>query len=198
MGIKNFLLRAISKNRNKYLFKKKNIHTGRNTKFQNLENIDIGENVFIGDDSVIAALIGYDTHLGFQKLSSSIVLGKGIQATSRLQIYAAAEIIIEDYVLFGSNVFICDGLHGYDNVNVPFMHQPLTKIAPIRIGEGSWIGQNVVIMPGVLIGKYSVIGANSVVTKSVEDYSIAVGSPARTVKKWNQISNSWDIIENNN
>jgi len=112
----------------------------------------------------------------------------------RRRISALREIVIEDDVMFASNIWICDGLHGYENVNLPYKYQPMFRIAPIKIGRGCWIGQNVVIMPGVTIGELSIIGANSVVTNNIPDRSIAVGSPARIVKRWNEETQSWQKI----
>jgi acetyltransferase-like isoleucine patch superfamily enzyme len=57
------------------------------------------------------------------------------------------------------------------------------KTDPISIGEYVWIGANCVILPSVLIGKYSIIGAGSVVTKSIPEYSIAVGNPAEIIAR---------------
>ena len=65
------------------------------------------------------------------------------------------------------------------------------KIAPVLIKQGCWIGQNVVIMPGVTVGELSIIGANSVVTKSIPDRSIAIGAPAQVIKTWDESNNCW-------
>jgi acetyltransferase-like isoleucine patch superfamily enzyme len=92
--------------------------------------------------------------------------------------------VIEDDVMFASNVFINDASHGYENASVPFKYQPLFKINPVRIGRGSWVGQNAVILSGVTIGELSIIGANSVVTSSVPEKCIAVGNPAKVIQQW--------------
>lgn len=63
----------------------------------------------------------------------------------------------------------------------------------VFIGDGSWIGTNVVVVGNVHIGKHCVIGANSVVTKNIPDYSIAVGVPAKVVKKYDFIENKWIV-----
>jgi acetyltransferase-like isoleucine patch superfamily enzyme len=61
----------------------------------------------------------------------------------------------------------------------------------VRIEKGCWIGEKVIILPGVNIGKRSIIGAGSVVTKSIPEYSIAVGNPARVIKTWNKDKKQW-------
>ena len=59
------------------------------------------------------------------------------------------------------------------------------------IGEGSWLGQNCVIMPGVVIGRRCIVGSNSVVTTSLPPGSVAVGAPARIIKQWDWEAKLW-------
>lgn len=68
---------------------------------------------------------------------------------------------------------------------IPYVKEKLTKKEQIIIEDEVWIGANVTILPGVSIGKCSVIGAGSIVTKDVEPYSIYLGTPARKVKNLN-------------
>lgn len=81
------------------------------------------------------------------------------------------------------NVYITDCDHEYRNIDVPVIEQGIVqKGQAVSIGDGSYIGINTVIVGNVKIGKHCVIGANSVVTKDVPDYSVAVGIPARVIK----------------
>ena len=84
-------------------------------------------------------------------------------------------------------------MHQYDNPNVPIILQPIKQISPVRIGEGSWLGENVCVI-GANIGKHCVIGANSVVTHDIPDYSIAVGVPAKVIKKYNFETKVWEKV----
>lgn len=130
-----------------------------------------------------------------QAFEPTIIIGDRVTATGALQVVAFDEIVIEDDVMFAANVFVSDGSHGVTTGEVPYKYQGITGIAPIRIGRGSWIGQNAVIMPGVTIGELAVIGANSVVTKNVPARSVAVGAPARVVKYWDLTSQRWQSVE---
>ena len=65
----------------------------------------------------------------------------------------------------------------------------------ISIEDGVWIGNNVLIMPGVKIGKKAIIGAGSVVTRDVPPYTIAVGNPARVIKQFNMEKQQWVSIK---
>ena len=73
---------------------------------------------------------------------------------------------------------------------MPIMNQPVKVLRKVRIGEGSWLGENVSVC-GASIGKHCVIGANSVVTKDIPDYCVAVGSPAKVVKKYDSEKKQW-------
>jgi len=91
-------------------------------------------------------------------------------------------IEIGDDVWTGRNVHITDMNHDYTDIHLPIgrQHQPE---APVSIGSGSWLGHNVVVLPGARIGRHVVIGAGSVVRGDVPDRSVAVGSPARVVRR---------------
>lgn len=90
------------------------------------------------------------------------------------------KVIIDDYVFFGHGVKILARGHDYTFYNQNRQQQ--VKEQPIHICEGAWIGTNSIILGGVVIGKHSVIGAGSIVTKDIPDYSIAVGNPAKIIK----------------
>ena len=101
------------------------------------------------------------------------------------------KIIIGKKVLTADKVYISDNLHSYEDVTIPIIDQKIKQINHVEIGDGTWIGENVCIL-GVKIGKNCVIGANSVVTKDIPDYSVVVGSPAVIIKKFNITANRWE------
>lgn len=106
----------------------------------------------------------------------------------------ASSVSIGDDVLIASHVMISSENHGIDpESDIPYMHQPLIS-QPVVIGDGCWIGEKVCILPGVSIGKKCIIGAGSVVTKSIPDYSIAVGNPAKVIKRYNFTIHNWENI----
>lgn len=90
----------------------------------------------------------------------------------------------------GQNVFVSGFNHGYRDGNMNSSVQPL-DIKPVEIGEDSHIGANSVVLAGVKIGKRCQIGAGSVVTKNIPDYSVAVGNPAKVIKKFDPESGNW-------
>lgn len=131
------------------------------------------------------------------KIEKTLIFGNNVQLNDYVHIVAMDNITIGDNVLMASHVFISDNSHGCykgcDNDSNPMV--PPTKrdyyTAPISIGNNSWIGEGVIIMPGVTIGEGCVIGAHSVVSRNIPNYSIAVGSPAKVIKKFDFTENKW-------
>lgn len=93
------------------------------------------------------------------------------------------EIVIDDDVFFGPNVYVTDQNHGVADRELPIGRQ-LEPEQPVRIGKGSWLGANAVVLPGVTIGCHVAVGAGAVVTRDLPDYSVAVGSPARVIRQF--------------
>jgi len=163
------------------------------------ERISFGDDVALGPGTFLIAVTRYPSpkmaSTAFpaegQVFEPTLRIGNRVTATANLQIFVQQSVTVEDDVMFASNVFLNDGSHGYQTATVPYKYQPIFRVAPIVVGRGSWIGQNVVIMPGVTIGAYSVIGANSVVTASVPPRCIAGGSPARVLKRWDDRQECW-------
>lgn len=134
-----------------------------------------------------------ESHFG-QKLEGTLVIGNHVRIHRGSRITAAGSLILEDDVLIAPEVFITDHNHGMDpQVAGGYSKQPLV-VKPVKIGEGSWLGQRACIMPGVTIGKHCIIGAASVVTHDIPDYCIAAGVPAKVVKIWNEETASWNRV----
>jgi acetyltransferase-like isoleucine patch superfamily enzyme len=85
----------------------------------------------------------------------------------------------------GHHVYITDQNHDYTDVDRPISHQTMPE-RPVSIGDGAWIGHGTVVLPGARIGRHVTIGANSVVTGEVPDFSVAAGNPARVIKRYDE------------
>jgi acetyltransferase-like isoleucine patch superfamily enzyme len=94
-----------------------------------------------------------------------------------------AGITIEDDVMLGSGVHLYVSNHKFENPYLPIIDQGHMESKAIVIKRGSWIGANCILLPGVTVGKNSVVGAGCVITKSLPDGVMAVGNPAKVIKK---------------
>lgn len=164
-------------NKNKYKYLGKDSIVISPLKIYYPENITVGENVRIGYKSWLAADVKE------KNKKCNLIFGDGCLVGNFNHIYATRKIEFGKNVLTADRVYISDNLHRYDDVNIPIMQQGIKQLKNVFIGEGSWIGENVCII-GANIGKNCVIGANSVVTKDIPDFSVAVGSPARVIKRY--------------
>jgi len=119
------------------------------------------------------------------KFTPQLIIGDDVKMNYNNHIGCINSVKIGNNVLFASNVFITDHQHGFideRDINVIPTNRSLFSRGPVVIEDNVWIGENVVIMPDVTIGKGSIIGANSVVTKSFPEYSVLAGMPARLLK----------------
>lgn len=123
-----------------------------------------------------------------------IRIGEHCYLGYHLSILAGADVMIGNRVLMASDILITTEAHGMDpESEIPYMDQPLS-VAPVSIGDGCWLGEKVMVMPGVTIGEKSIIGAGSIVTKDIPAFSIAVGNPARVIKKYHFDTHTWERV----
>jgi acetyltransferase-like isoleucine patch superfamily enzyme len=111
-------------------------------------------------------------------------------------ISAKNRIHVERDVLIAGAVLIMDHNHAYEDINVPIANQGITEGGKIRIGQGCYIahGAAIICPRGELtIGRNCVIAANSVVTRSIPDYSVVVGLPGRIIRQYDQETKTWRI-----
>lgn len=109
-------------------------------------------------------------------------------------ISAKNRIHLERDVLVGQVVIIVDHNHAYEDINVPVIHQGITEGGTIRIGQGTWIGHGAsIIAPrgDLTIGRNCVIAANSIVMRSVPDYSVVAGYPATIIRQYDPEKKAW-------
>ena len=136
-----------------------------------------------------------------QKSKKSLIFGKNIQLNDHVHITAMNKVFIGDNVLMASKIYISDCSHGFYNGeemdSSPEQH-PIDRsynVSEVIIEDNVWLGEFVSVLPGVTIGKGAIIGSNSVVTKDIPANTIAVGSPAKVIKKYNFETKKWERIK---
>ena len=126
-------------------------------------------------------------------------IGNNVQINDYVHLACAEMLIIEDDVLIESKVYISDINHGnYSGKNQTDPEERakerIISTKSVKIRKNVWIGENCTILPGIEIGRNSVIGANSIVTKDIPENCIAVGNPAKVIKRYNQNSKKWERL----
>jgi len=124
----------------------------------------------------------------------SIILGDGCQIGRRCMISAKNKVWLEADVLLGPSVLITDHSHEFSDPNRPIHAQGLTAGGTVHIEPNCWLGHGAVVLCNsgdLVLGRNSVVGANSVVTRSVPAFSVVVGNPARVVKQYDEKTGKW-------
>ena len=122
-----------------------------------------------------------------------IEIGDDTYIGRNAHIVSVRDVKIGSSVLIADKVYISDNLHDYQDIEAPIKSQTIVFKKSVYVGDHSWLGENVCII-GASVGKHSVVGANSVVTSDIPDYSIAVGTPAKVIKQYNHQTNQWERI----
>jgi acetyltransferase-like isoleucine patch superfamily enzyme len=110
-------------------------------------------------------------------------IGEGTFLNRNVMIAAQELVEIGAHCMLANGCFVADANHRFEDPDKPITWQGFESKGPTRIGENCWLGVGVVVTSGVTIGQRCVIGANSVVTRDIEPYSIAAGAPARVLRR---------------
>jgi acetyltransferase-like isoleucine patch superfamily enzyme len=144
------------------------------------EYIELGEGCIIGPYCSLSAGVmpGHVIdHSPVVSIGDRVLIGKGSG------IVGHHTVEIGDDVFTGHHVYITDANHGYEDVSLPIGKQ-FAPTRAVRIGSGSWLGHGTVVLPGANIGRNVAVGAGSVVTGALPDFSVAVGNPARVIRRY--------------
>ena len=147
------------------------------------------KNIIIENNVLITEHVWLNT-ISLNNKPVVLKIGAGCNIGHFNHISATGEVILEEEVLTADRVFITDHLHGYEDISISILKQPILQKGFVKIGKGSWLGENVCII-GASIGKHCVIGANAVVTKSIGDYCVAAGIPAIIIKRYCLETSTW-------
>jgi acetyltransferase-like isoleucine patch superfamily enzyme len=140
------------------------------------KRFDVGPYSIIEDYSMIANACG-DVILG-----EKVLIGVGSKLTG--------PITLGNNILLAQNVLMSGLNHDFEDPSLPIVHQGYS-VKEIVVEDGAWIGAGAIITAGVHIGRNSVVGAGSVVTKDVPPYSVAIGNPAKVVKQYDFELKKW-------
>jgi acetyltransferase-like isoleucine patch superfamily enzyme len=119
-----------------------------------------------------------------------ISIGNNVSIGNGLHLYSSENVVIGNDVMISSNVFISDTDHSFERVDRPFESQETVSKKTV-IGDGSFLGHNVTVLPGTTIGCHCVVGANAVVKGNLPDYTMWAGVPARKIKAFSLTKQKW-------
>ena len=142
---------------------------GKNVSAIHPETFEIGNRVFIGEQTIIQG-----------RFDGRCVIGEGVWIGPQ-SYFDARDLVLEDFVGWGPGAKVLGSEHTGLPTEVPIIQTDL-EIAPVRIGAWADIGVNAIILPGITIGRGAIVGAGAVVTRDVADNTIVAGVPARVIR----------------
>jgi acetyltransferase-like isoleucine patch superfamily enzyme len=153
----------------------------------NPQFIHIGNNVLIRKGARLEAI------LSDRSSPPELRIGDDVNIEQNVHIVCHSRVVIGKQVSITGNCAIVDVTHPYEDVHDPTKigDRILLERSFVEIGERSFLGFNVIILPNIRIGRNCVIGAHSLVSKDVSDYSVAAGNPARTVRRYDFGNGEW-------
>lgn len=140
----------------------------------------------LGDKSIIEDFATVNNGVGSVQIGNNTIIGLGN--------VIIGPVSVGNDVMLAQNIVVSGLNHGFEDIAVPPSRQKVT-CKQIVISDQVWIGANCVVTAGVTIGKHSIIGAGSIVTKDVPSFSVAVGNPAKVIKRYNQDLKLWERVK---
>jgi len=147
----------------------------------------IGRDVIVGPYCTLSAGV-MPGHVPDQDpvvtIGDAVLIGRGSG------IVGHRSVSIGDGVFTGHHVYVTDANHGYEDVEETIGRQ-FAPPRPVVVGAGSWLGHGSVVLPGVTVGEHVAVGAGSVVSGDLQSYSVAVGNPARVIRRYDTERAEW-------
>jgi len=150
----------------------------------------IGKSVFIRNNARLEGITRHDS----DNFNPVVEIGNNVSIEQNLHLTCARKILIGNNTAIAANVTISDINHPYTDINLPPDRQPL-QVSEITIGDDCKIYNNVVILPGTILGKHNIVGANSVVGGIFPDFCVIAGTPAKIIKQYNPGTESWEKVD---
>jgi acetyltransferase-like isoleucine patch superfamily enzyme len=167
---------------------------GRNLVIRHPHKIKIGDNVIIDDNCVLDAkgcqdtdfLIGNNVILSRGCILSAkdgkLSIGDNTNFGANCLVYAVKEITIGSDTLFAAQCYVGGSMYHFERTDIPPIQQG-SYANGISIGDGCWLGAGVKVIDGVKVGDGVILGTGAVVNKDIEAFTVAVGVPAKVIKK---------------
>lgn len=149
------------------------------------------QHIFVGDTVIINRHAFLLTVPLPGQAAPRLMINDGCVIGHMNHITCVNEVTIGTKVLTADRVHISDNSHVFTDPTLAIVDQGVESTGKVSIGDGTWIGENASVL-SCNIGKHCVIGANAVVVTDIPDYCVAVGIPARVVRRFNHLSGLWE------
>ncbi|MBI5105954.1 MAG: acyltransferase [Solirubrobacterales bacterium] len=154
------------------------------------ERVHLGRDVHLGDHAWLALVVRREVQvtqggaLAPEEHDPHLTIGDRTRFGRDLTVACLGDVTIGADVVGGDRILLGDTYHGYRDPDMPISRQPMEPARPLEIGDGAWLGNDVVVNPGVRIGAGAVVEHRAVVTRDVPPRAFVAGNPARVVRRW--------------
>ncbi|MFM0204980.1 acyltransferase [Paraburkholderia fungorum] len=152
--------------------------------------IEIGDRVIIGRNCLLQPIERYLD----QVFTPRLIIEDDCYVGHDCQFHCVNSICLGRGSVLSDQVYISDVGHGLDPRAGLIMDQSVRSKGPVHVGDGAFVGFASMLLAGISVGKHSVVGARSVVTRSVPDYTMVGGNPAREIARFNHETGEWTAI----
>ena len=168
------------------------LHIGPRPYLRGLSCMSIGEDLLAGEGLWLHAITRY----GEERFEPQLKIGNHVRISNWTHVACTNSVSIGDHVLIGSKVMITDHNHGIFGIDatsplIPPVQRPLERNRSVTIEKNVWLGDGVVVCPGVTIGEGAVAGANAVVTNDVPPFTLVAGVPAKPIRRYDVALGQW-------
>jgi acetyltransferase-like isoleucine patch superfamily enzyme len=176
----------------------KGVILGRSVSLRCPHRIHLGERVGIDDGCLIDArgsgeagvVIGEEViigrHCSIQAKYGPIRIGRGTNIGPFCVMSAISEIVLGKHLAIAAHCYIGGGFYHADRIDIPMLEQGIYSKGPVIIEDDVWLGAGTVVLDNVRIGKGCIVGAGSVVTRDLPEFTVSVGVPARVKRRREQ------------
>ncbi len=171
----------------KFLLKDKTLRVGHPYNWEARDRISVGRGTTIRENSWLVPFTGW----AGQVLQTSLVIGDRVYIGRHFTCAVIGRVEIGDDCVISEHVYITDGDHAMEPLDVRIFERPMVTKGPVIIGNSCFIGYGARILPGSGLGEHCVVGANALVNRKFPAYSMVAGSPARLIKTFDHASGTW-------
>ncbi len=152
--------------------------------------------IYIGSNVTIRKGVRLEAIVSDPANPPELRIGNNVNIEQNVHVVCHSRVVIGNDVSITGHCAVVDVTHPYEDVHDPVRigDRILAERSFVEIGDGSFLGFNAIVLPNVRIGAYCIVGAHSLVTRDVPDYSVVAGNPAKVLRRFDTVRGEWTAV----